>query len=55
MKKPLRKKKLSKKVEKNSVQKKKSLCRKLLRVPGIDKGKVVIKPDFDVPLPEFEL
>ena len=25
------------------------------RVPGIDKGKVVIKPDFDAPLPEFDL
>ncbi len=25
------------------------------RVPGIDKGKVVIKPDFDEPLPEFGL
>jgi prevent-host-death family protein len=25
------------------------------RVPGIDKGKVVIKPDFDEPLPEFDL
>ena len=25
------------------------------RVPGIDKGKVVIKPDFDEPLPEFDV
>ena len=25
------------------------------RVPGIDKGKVIIMPDFDAPLPEFEL
>ena len=25
------------------------------RLPGIDKGKVIIKPDFDLPLPEFEL
>jgi len=25
------------------------------RVPGIDKGKVTIMPDFDAPLPEFEL
>ncbi len=25
------------------------------RVPGIDKGKVVIMPDFDAPLSEFEL
>jgi len=25
------------------------------RVPGIDKGKVIIKPDFDAPLPEFDL
>lgn len=23
------------------------------RVPGIDKGKVIIMPDFDEPLPEF--
>ncbi len=25
------------------------------RVPGIDKGKVIIKFDFDAPLPEFDL
>jgi prevent-host-death family protein len=25
------------------------------RVPGIDKGKVMIMPDFDAPLPEFDL
>jgi len=25
------------------------------RVPGIEKGKIVIKPDFDEPLPEFDL
>ena len=25
------------------------------RVPGIDKGKVIIMPDFDAPLPEFDL
>jgi prevent-host-death family protein len=25
------------------------------RVPGIDRGKVVILPDFDAPLPEFEV
>lgn len=24
------------------------------RIPGIDKGKVVIKPNFDDPIPEFE-
>lgn len=24
------------------------------RVPGVDKGKVIIKLDFDEPLPEFE-
>jgi hypothetical protein len=24
------------------------------RVPGIDKGKIVIMPDFDAPLKEFE-
>jgi len=25
------------------------------RVPGIDRGKLIIMPDFDAPLPEFEL
>jgi prevent-host-death family protein len=25
------------------------------RVPGLDKGKVTISPDFDAPLPEFDL
>jgi len=25
------------------------------RAPGIDKGKVIIMPDFDAPLPEFDL
>ncbi len=25
------------------------------RVPGIDKGKVKILPDFDEPIPEFDL
>ena len=25
------------------------------RIPGIDKGKVIIMPDFDAPLPEFDL
>ena len=25
------------------------------RVPGIDKGKVTLMPDFDEPLPEFDL
>lgn len=25
------------------------------RVPGIDKGKVIIMPDFDEPLPEFDV
>ena len=25
------------------------------RVPGVDKGKVIVKPDFDAPLPEFDL
>jgi len=25
------------------------------RKPGIDKGKVIIKPDFDAPLPEFDV
>jgi len=25
-----------------------------LRVPGIDKGKIIIMPNFDDPLPEFD-
>jgi prevent-host-death family protein len=25
------------------------------RLPGIDKGKLIIMPDFDTPLPEFDL
>jgi prevent-host-death family protein len=25
------------------------------RIPGIDRGKLIIMPDFDAPLPEFEL
>ena len=25
------------------------------RIPGIDKGKVIIQSDFDAPLPEFDL
>ena len=25
------------------------------RIPGIDKGKVIIMPDFDASLPEFDL
>jgi prevent-host-death family protein len=25
------------------------------RTPGIDKGKVIIQPDFDAPLPEFDV
>ena len=25
------------------------------RKPGIDKGKIIIMPDFDDPLPEFDL
>jgi prevent-host-death family protein len=25
------------------------------RVPGIDKAKLIIKPEFDAPLPEFDL
>lgn len=24
------------------------------RFPGIDKGKIIIMPDFDAPLPEFD-
>jgi hypothetical protein len=26
-----------------------------MRTPGQDRGKVVIAPDFDAPLPEFDL
>jgi hypothetical protein len=55
MKKPSRKKKLDKKGDKQTAQKNKSLRGKPVRVPGVDKGKVVIKLDFDSPLPEFEL
>jgi hypothetical protein len=54
MKKPVHKKKL-KMLEKKSAQKKKPLRGKLVRIPGVDKGKVVIKPDFDAPVPEFEV
>lgn len=25
------------------------------RIPGLDKGKIVIHPDFDDPIPEFDL
>lgn len=25
------------------------------RIPGIDRGKVTIQPDFDAPLPEFDI
>lgn len=25
------------------------------RIPGVDKGKVIISADFDAPLPEFDL
>lgn len=25
------------------------------RIPGLDKGKVTLMPDFDAPLPEFDL
>jgi hypothetical protein len=44
------------KTNKNKLaQKKKVLLReKFIRIPGIDKGKVVIKPDFDALLPEFD-
>jgi hypothetical protein len=54
MKKTSRKKKLDKKVEKKSRQKKKSPRGKLARIPGVDKGKIIIMPDFDAPLPEFD-
>jgi len=51
-----RTKKLNKQVGKKSGQKKEyPLHGKSIRVPGVDKGKVIIKPDFDAPLPEFEL
>jgi hypothetical protein len=44
-----------KKVGKKSTQKrKKPLPGKPMRIPGADKGKVIIKPDFVAPLPEFE-
>ena len=44
-----------KKVDKKSTQKKKKrLPGKPIRILGVDKGKVIIKPDFDAPLPEFE-
>jgi len=43
-----------KKVGKKSTKKKYSLRRRPIRVPGVDKGKVIIKPDFDAPLPEFD-
>jgi hypothetical protein len=47
--------KSGKKVKKKSTRKKKSLPGKpSRRIPGIDKGKIIIKPDFDAPLPEFE-
>lgn len=42
-----------KRVRKKS-QKRKSSPKNPVRVPGIDKGKIIIKPDFDAPLPEFE-
>jgi len=47
-------KKKLKMLEKKSAQKKKPLRGKLVRIPGVDKGKVVIRPDFDAPLPEFK-
>jgi hypothetical protein len=46
--------KSAKKVKKKSTQKKKTSSKKAVRILGIDKGKVIIKPDFDAPLPEFE-
>jgi hypothetical protein len=48
-------KKLEKKSVKKSMQRKKyPLHGKLVRAPGIDKGKAIIMPDFDAPLPEFD-
>ncbi len=48
--------KSGKKARKKSTQKKKksSPRKPVRRIPGIDKSKVIIKPDFDAPLPEFE-
>ena len=45
------------KIGKKPTQKKKKLPLrgKFIRVPGNDKGKVIIKPNFDAPLPEFDL
>ena len=45
-----------KKVDKKSTQKKKKSLpgKPARRIPGVDKGKVIIKPDFDDLLPEFE-
>jgi len=47
--------KSDKKIRKKATQKKKPLSGKPVRIPGVDRGKVIIKPDFDAPLPEFEL
>ena len=56
MKTTFRTKKLGKNVGKKSTQKKKyPLHGKPVRVPGNDKGKIIIKADFDAPLPEFDL
>ena len=55
MKKSPSKSKPGKKVKKESAQKKKSSPKiAVRRIPGIDKGKIIIKPDFDDPLPEFD-
>jgi hypothetical protein len=35
-------------------QRRKSSPKKPVRLPGMDQGKIIIKPDFDAPLPEFE-
>ena len=55
MKKSAAKNNSDKKVKKKSTQTKKPLPGKPARAPGLGKGKVIIKPDFDQPLPEFDL
>ena len=54
MKEKISKKKLTNK--KKIAQKKKVFLReKFIRIPGIDKGKVTILPNFNAPLPEFDI
>jgi hypothetical protein len=44
----------SRKKDRKKSQQRKSSPKKPARIPGNDQGKVIIKPDFDAPLPEFE-